>query len=59
MTEAVRQLRKGVGRKMAVHGVCSVSCAYRKLKTAVGDVGRAWWLEGRYGSEIVLQNLRS
>jgi hypothetical protein len=38
-------------------------CAYRKLKTAVGSVAaelaRAWWLEGRYRLEIVLQNVRS
>jgi hypothetical protein len=34
--------------------LCRLCCAYRKLKTAVGDVGRAC-LEGRYGSGIVLQ----
>jgi hypothetical protein len=33
--------------------------AYRKPKTAVANVGRAWRVEGRYGSEIVLQNVGS
>jgi hypothetical protein len=48
----------------------SVKCLERETAAAVRwgadagrpqcrNVGRAWWLEGRYGSEIVLQNVCS